>query len=164
MSQIRNLATSIIAESGERNFEGHMLPLSNSGEIYESYFASILDAALQSPHDQNDAYEIIAPIATEILGFSKEQHPEIYLQLLKAIKKAHDQLMACRERKVIVIDTKVDDLTEVENKMSSIVQHVEAGWLLEEYDNRLSDDGYLKAILLRTVSTPGEGAEQHVTE
>lgn len=84
-------------------------------------------------------------------------------QLLQAIKKSHDQLMACRERKVIVIDTDVDDLTEVENKLSCIVQHVEAGWLLEDYDNRLGDDGYLRAILLRTVSTPGEGAEQHVT-
>lgn len=164
MNQLRNLIAPIIAEQGDRTFEEYMIPLTNSGEIYEPYFSTILETALQAPHDQNDAYEIIAPIATEILGFSKEQHPEIYLQLLQAIKKAHDQLMACRERKVIVIDTNVDDLTEVENKLSNIVQHVEAGWLLKEYDNRLSNDGYLKAALLRTVSTPGEGAEQHVTE
>lgn len=164
MSQLRNLIAPIIAEEGEKTFEGYMIPFTSSGEIYEPYFSTILETALQSPHDQNDAYDIIAPIASEILGFSKAHHPEIYRLLLQAIKKSHDQLMACRERKVIVIDTEVEALTEVESKLSCIVKHLETGWLLEEYDNRLSDDGYLKAILLRTVSTPGEGAEQHVTE
>ncbi|WP_422657366.1 hypothetical protein ACK8P5_16590 [Paenibacillus sp. EC2-1] len=159
MSQIRNLVAPIIAESGEINFEGHMIPLTNSGEIYEPYFSSILDAALQSPHDQQDAYEIVAPIATEILGFSKEQHPEIYRQLLKAIKKAHDQLMACRERKVIVIDAKVDNPTGADDKLASVIQHTETGWLLEEFDNHLDSEGYLRAVLLRTVTMPAEGVE-----
>lgn len=71
MSQLRNLIAPIIAEEGEKTFEGYMIPFTSSGEIYEPYFSTILETALQSPHDQNDVYDIIAPIASEILGFSK---------------------------------------------------------------------------------------------
>lgn len=71
MSKLRKLIAPIIADAGEKTFVDYMIPFSNSGEIYEPYFAPILEAALEAPHDPEDVYEIIVPIASEILSFIK---------------------------------------------------------------------------------------------
>lgn len=159
MSKLRKLITPILAEAGEETFEEYMIPLTNSGEIYEPYFAPILEAAIEAPHAPEDVYEIIAPIATEILSFTKEQQPEIYRQLLLDIKKAHGRLMACRERKEIVIDTNVDSQDVADSKYRDINEHLDSGWLLEVFEDRLDETGCVRAVLLRTVQFKGESRE-----
>lgn len=161
MSKLRKLIAPILAESGEKTFEAYMLPLTNSGEIYESYFSTILEAALQSPHDQDDAYEILAPIAFEILGFTHESQPEIYRLLLLDIKKAHDRLLSCRERKEIVIDMSLDSDEVAQSKFQNISKDLDNGWILEVYEDRLEESGHVRAGLLRTVKFQGDGHENN---
>lgn len=161
MSKLREIIAPILAEAGEETFEDYMIPFSNSGEIYEPYFAQILEAAIEAPHDPEDVYEIIVPIATELLSFTKEQQPEIYRQLLLDIKKAQDRLIACRERKEIVINMNVDSQEVVDSKYQSINEHLDSGWLLEVFEDRLEESGRVRAGLLRTVKFQGDGHENN---
>lgn len=151
MSKLRELIAPMLAESEERTFEDYMIPFSNSGEIYEPYFTTILETALQEEHNQDEAYEIISPIATEILGLTKEHQPEIYRLLLLDIKKAHDRLLACQERKEVIIDLNVESGDVAQSKFKDINYHLDNGWLLEVYEDRLEESGHVRAVLLRTV-------------
>ncbi|WP_339820509.1 hypothetical protein MKZ15_05670 [Paenibacillus sp. FSL R7-0216] len=161
MSKLRKLIAPIIADAGEKTFVDYMIPFSNSGEIYEPYFAPILEAALEAPHDPEDVYEIIVPIASEILSFIKEEQPEIYRLLLQDIKKAHDRLLACRERKEIVIDLSLDSDEVAQSKFQSINKDLDNGWILEVYEDRLEESGRVRAGLLRTVKFQGDGHENN---
>lgn len=161
MSKLRELIAPMLAEQDERTFEDYMIPFSNSGEIYEPYFSTLLETALQEEHDQNDAYEIIAPIATEILGFTKENQPGIYRLLLLDIKRAHDRLLACRERKEVVIDLNVESDDVAQSKFKDINYHLDNGWLLEVYEDRLEELGRVRAVLLRTVQFQGDVHERN---
>lgn len=151
MSKLRELIAPMLTESGEKTFEDYMIPFSNSGEIYESYFNTILGTAMQEEHDQDEAYEIISPIATEILGFTKEHQPEIYRLLLLNIKKAHDRLLACQERKEVIVDLNVESDDVVQSKFQDIDYHLDNGWCLEVYEDRLKESGHVRAVLKRTV-------------
>ncbi|MNW38876.1 hypothetical protein D3C74_159540 [compost metagenome] len=161
MSELREFVAPILAESGDKTFEDYMLPLTNSGEIYESYFSTILETALQTKHDQDDAYEILAPIASELLGFTKDDQPEIYRLLLLDIKKAHDRLLACQERKEVVIDLNLDPDEVARSKFQSINNDLDNGWVLEVYEDRFEESGRVRAVLLRVVEFQGDAHERN---
>lgn len=161
MSKLRELVAPMLAEQNERTFEDYMIPFSNSGEICESYFTTILETALQEDHDQDEAYEIVAPIATEILGFTKEHQPKIYRLLLLDIKKAHDRLLACQERKEVVVDMNVESVDVAQSKFEDIDYHLDNGWLLEVYEDRLEESGHVRAVLKRTVQFQGDVHERN---
>lgn len=161
MSKLSELVATILAESGEKTFEDYMIPFTNSGEIYEPYFSTILETALQTKHDQDEAYEILAPIVSEILGYTKEHQPEIYRQLLLDIKKAHDRLLACQERKEVVIDLNLDSDEVAQSKFQSINNDLDSGWILEVYEDRFEESGRVRAVLLRVVKFQGDAHERN---
>ncbi|SDF04973.1 hypothetical protein SAMN04488542_10567 [Fontibacillus panacisegetis] len=161
MSKLREVIAPMLAESGEKTFEDYMIPFSNSGEIYESYFSTILETALQTKHGQDDAYEILAPIASELLRFTKDDQPEIYRLLLLDIKKAHDRLLACQERKEVVIDLNLDSDEVAQSKFKSINNDLDNGWILEVYEDRFEESGRVRAVLLRVVKFQGDAHERN---
>lgn len=161
MSKLRKVIAPILAKSGKKTFADYMLPSTNSGEICESYFSILLETALHASHTQNEVYEIISPIAIEILGFTKEHQPEIYRLLLLDIKKAHDRLLACQERKEVVIDLNVESNDVAQSKFEDISYALDNGWILEVYEDRFDESGYIRAVLKRTVQFQGDTHERN---
>ncbi|MUG43442.1 hypothetical protein [Paenibacillus woosongensis] len=164
MSKLRELTSGYTFDNKPIAFADFLETLAGSGEIYERVYGEILEASLDTPTTFEDVFEIIVPITTEILTFTQEEQPEIYRELLKDIKKAHDRLLKCREYKEIIIDKSVDSPKEADDKLTKVIQFTENRWVLEELDNRLGSEGYLKAILLRTVKYKGEDHEDQSGE
>lgn len=131
-------------------FSDYLLSLANSGEIYEKKYGHILTAALQKLPSWDDIIDIISPITIELLSYTAEYHQDIFQELLKDIKKAHDRLAGCREEIKVIINLHTDSEQAVAEKMKAMEKMQEEGLPVKELQDELISRGYLRIVFIRT--------------
>lgn len=148
---LRELAKKMTDEWEVPSIHEHFESLYGSGEILEKDYNAMLAAALKEEPNGDDALEIIGPIATAILCEAASEDKEVYMELLQAIKKAHDQYTAWRIEKEFILDVNKDSEEDIKSKLDTVHAMLNSGhWALREHDDSKVDVGYVRYLLIRS--------------
>lgn len=93
--QMKDLVGTITSEGKVIPFSQYLKDMSGTGALYDSNIGDIINAALSADESQWDAVDdILGPIAHEVLTEAVQTDQQVYLELVTAIKTAHEKLAA----------------------------------------------------------------------
>lgn len=91
----------LLPEIKDITFKEFMIETGGSGEIYNDVYGEILEAAINATEsDWVRIMDFVCPIVDEVLIETVQESPEIYHDLMVAIRHAHLQMMQAYYKKL----------------------------------------------------------------
>jgi exopolysaccharide biosynthesis predicted pyruvyltransferase EpsI len=131
MENMTNLAPKVTQEGKTISFAQFMDEQGGTSEIFNDYIGKMLEVACDNFPDWAEVGDYLVPIAREVLLESAQaEDKDVYVQLVKSIRKAWMQLKEkVEEDQIVLINENVPDVLHV---VEGLVHSLRSGWVIKE--------------------------------